>query len=196
MDRGALALQVNEGNAKLVHLPDPPATESVVQQKVDATLAADGGAQVEWSASVTGVEAPAWRAQFHAEGSRKQRVQQLMGALFGGTEVRDVESGNLEDVEQPVSLRVKAKSRTFGRKDGETVSVPVGPREHFVRDYASLTTRKEELRASRRRRRASTCGRCGRPRARRSAPRRSPRRGRAPSGATASRSRRSAARCA
>ncbi|MCL2449758.1 MAG: DUF3857 domain-containing protein, partial [Polyangiaceae bacterium] len=29
MDRGALALQINEGNAKLIHLPDPPASASV-----------------------------------------------------------------------------------------------------------------------------------------------------------------------
>ena len=39
MDRAALALQVNEGHPKLVHLPDPPASESVTTKKVEATLA-------------------------------------------------------------------------------------------------------------------------------------------------------------
>ena len=56
MDRGALALQVNEGNAKIVHLPDPPASASVSAHKVEATLAADGSAQIDWRTDVTGVE--------------------------------------------------------------------------------------------------------------------------------------------
>ena len=38
MDRAALALQVNEGHPKLVHLPDPPASASVTTKKIEATI--------------------------------------------------------------------------------------------------------------------------------------------------------------
>src|SRR4029077_19631972 len=57
MDRGALALQINEGAAKLVHLPDPPASASVSSHRIDATLAGDGNALLDWRVEVSGVSA-------------------------------------------------------------------------------------------------------------------------------------------
>ena len=38
MDRGAVALQINEGHAKLVHLPQPPPEASVTRRKLDLSL--------------------------------------------------------------------------------------------------------------------------------------------------------------
>jgi hypothetical protein len=146
MDRGALALQVNEGTPKLVHLPDPPASESVSLHKVDATLSADGAAQVDWRADITGVEASEWRVRFHADATRKQRVQQMIAGLLPGSTVTAMDAGNLEDVEQKVTLHVKAKAPQFGRQEGDTLDVPMGRKEHMVRDYASLASRKLDVR--------------------------------------------------
>jgi tetratricopeptide (TPR) repeat protein len=146
MDRGALALQVNEGTPKLVHLPDPPASESVSLHKVDATLSADGTAQVDWRADITGVEASEWRVRFHADATRKQRVQQMIAGLLPGSTVTAMDAGNLEDVEQKVTLHVKAKAPQFGRQEGDTLDVPMGRKEHMVRDYASLASRKLDVR--------------------------------------------------
>ncbi len=146
MDRGALALQVNEGHAKLVHLPDPPAADSVGVHRVDATLAADGAATLDWQADVTGVEAPEWRVRFHADATRKQRVQQMISTLLPGTAVTSVEAGNLEDVEQKVAMRVRGKVPQFARTEGDTLYVPLGRKEHMVRDYAPTATRTLDLR--------------------------------------------------
>jgi tetratricopeptide (TPR) repeat protein len=146
MDRGALAMQVNGGSPKLVRLPDPPATASVSSHKVDATLALDGAAQVEWHEAVQGVEASEWRVRFHAESTRKQRVQQMIAGLLPGSEVTAVDAGDLEDVEQDVTLRVRGKVPQFARTEGDVLSVPIGRREHMVRDYAPLSTRKLDLR--------------------------------------------------
>jgi uncharacterized protein DUF3858 len=146
MDRGALAMQVNQGAPKIVRLPDPPATASVASHKVDATLAADGAAQVEWREAVTGVEASEWRVRLHAEATRKQRVQQMISSMLPGSEVTAVESGDLEDVEQGVSLRVKGKVPRFARTEGDALSVPIGRREHMVRDFAPLSARKLDVR--------------------------------------------------
>ncbi|MGH7328644.1 MAG: DUF3857 domain-containing transglutaminase family protein, partial [Polyangiaceae bacterium] len=66
MDRGALALQVNEGKPKLVHLPDPPASENVMARSLDATLATDGTATLDWKSDIAGAEASSWRARYHA----------------------------------------------------------------------------------------------------------------------------------
>jgi len=146
MDRGALALQINEGNAKLVHLPDPPASASVSGHKVDASLAADGSAGIDWRADVTGFEAAEWRVRFHAQSTRSQRAQQMMAALLPGSEVTSVESGNLEDVEQAVKMRVRGRVPQFARTEGDVLTVPLGRREHMVRDLAPLAERKLDVR--------------------------------------------------
>ncbi len=148
MDRNALALQVNEGHAKLVHLPDPAATESVSVHKVDATLAADGSAQLDWRADVTGVEAGAWRVRFHADATRDQRVQQMIAGILPGSTTTGISASNLEDVEQPVVLKVHGKAPQFGRTTDGGLDVPLGRKEHMVRDYAPLAARKLDARFS------------------------------------------------
>jgi hypothetical protein len=153
MDRGALALQVNEGAAKLVHLPDPPASDSVSEHRLDATVSTDGTAQMDWRADVSGFEASEWRVRFHADATRKQRVEQMITALLPGSQVTAIDAGNLEDVEQKVTMRVRGKVPNFGRRlpgegrdAGDTLQIPLGRKEHMVRDYAPLATRDLPLR--------------------------------------------------
>jgi hypothetical protein len=148
MDRGALALQVNEGKPKLVHLPDPPASESVLSRKVDLTILPDGHALLDSKIEVSGVNAGAWRQRYHAEATRRPRLQEDLGAEFAGMDLGDIATNNLEDVEQKVSLRVKGKAPQIARRDGETWSVPAGPQEHMVRTYAPLSQRRLDLRLS------------------------------------------------
>jgi cellulose synthase operon protein C len=146
MDRGALALQVNEGNAKLVHLPDPPASDSVSEHRLDATVGADGTAQLDWRADVSGFEASEWRVRFHADATRKQRVEQMITALLPGSQITAIDAGNLEDVEQKVTMHVRGKVPNFGRPEGDALEIPLGRKEHMVRDYAPLATRELPIR--------------------------------------------------
>ncbi|RYG66123.1 DUF3857 domain-containing protein, partial [bacterium] len=87
MDRGALALQINEGNPKLVHLPDPPASESVQSRRIEATVASDGSAQLDWRGEISGVSAAGWRSRYHAPTQRKARVQEDLANDFAGLEL-------------------------------------------------------------------------------------------------------------
>ncbi len=141
MDRGAMALQVNEGAAKLVHLPDPPASASVNGNRFEASVAADGSAELDWHVDVSGVEASEWRARFHAEATRKHRVQEAISSFLPGGEVISVDAGNLDNLEENVAMRIRGKVSQFARPDGDTLSVPLGRKEHMVRDYAPLATR-------------------------------------------------------
>jgi len=145
MDRGSLAIQINEGKPKLVHLPDPPATESTAVRKLEATVNADGTAQIDWRAEVTGVSAPTWRQRYWAEATRKQRVQEDLSGEFAGLELGAVDAANFEDIEGKVWLHAKAKVPQFGRKEGDRLSLPVGPNDHAVRDYASLSQRRLDV---------------------------------------------------
>ena len=146
MDRGAFAIQINEGKPKLVNLPDPPANESVMARNLEATVSADGGAVIEWKAVVSGVSASSWRQRYHAEASRKQRVQEDLASEFAGLEIASVEAGNFEDIESKVTLKVKAKAPQFARREGEQMSIPIGPRDHMVREFAQLSQRKLDIR--------------------------------------------------
>jgi tetratricopeptide (TPR) repeat protein len=146
MDRGAVALQVNEGDAKLVHLPDPPPSSSVSAHRLDASLAADGGAQLDWRVDVSGVEASQWRVRFHAAATRRRRVQDVIAAILPGSEVTAIETGDLEDIEQNVTMHVRGKMSQFARAEGDALTVPLGRKEHMVRDYAPLATRKLDVR--------------------------------------------------
>jgi tetratricopeptide (TPR) repeat protein len=146
MDRGAMALRVDEGKSMLVHLPDPPAGASVSTHKVDVSLGADESAVFDWRAEVVGVDASEWRSSFHAQATRKQRVQQMLAAILPGAEIASVEAGNLQDVEEKVALRVRGKVPRFARAEGDATSVPLGRREHMVRDLAPLADRKQDLR--------------------------------------------------
>jgi hypothetical protein len=118
----------------------------VTQKHVEATLAADGTAQLDWRTDVSGVSASSWRARYHAEATRKQRVQEDLGAEFTGLELATIDAGNLEDLEKPVSMRAHGKVAQFARNEGDTISVPVGPAEHMVREFASLGARKQDIR--------------------------------------------------
>ncbi len=148
MDRGAMALQVNEGAATLVRLPDPPASASVTALTLDASLAADGSAQVDWHVDVSGVEASEWRVRFHAEATRTQRAQQLMAAIFPGSQVIGVHDATLENIEDHARLGVRSRAPHFARVDGAVLTIPVGPKEHMVRDYAPLRTRTSDSRVA------------------------------------------------
>jgi tetratricopeptide (TPR) repeat protein len=145
MDRGALALQINEGHAKLVHLPDPPASETVLSRTVDVTLGESGVAQVDWKTSATGALASSFRVRYQAEVSRKQRLTEDLSSELGGLDILGVEAPGLDDIEQPAFVHVRAKAREMGRKDGDKVSLPAGSREHLVHDFAPLSQRKLDV---------------------------------------------------
>jgi len=146
MDRGALGLLVNEGKPKLVHLPQPDASQSGVSKRVEATVLPDGSAQIDWRVDVSGNGAGAWRQRFHAKTTQKARIQEDLSNDLPGFEVAQVTTNDLEDLEQRVQLRARGRAPSYARKDGESWTVHVGAREHMVRSWAPLSTRRRDMR--------------------------------------------------
>ncbi len=145
MDRGAFALQVNEGHPKLVHLPEPPPEASVLRRKLDLALEPDGSGQFTMDVSVTGAYAPDWRQLYLADGTRRERAQRYLGSELGAVKLTagkpGLEMNDLDDEDQPVKMRARGKSLGFARHDGDALSVPAGPSHQLVREYASLSQR-------------------------------------------------------
>lgn len=145
MDRGAFALQINEGKPKLVRLPQPPAEESATRRKVDVSLLADGTAQLGVDVLMSGVWAPAYRSRYLAEGTRRERVAQALSSEFGAVELAPGKAGaevnDLGDAEQPAKLKARGKSTAFARRDGDTLSMPAASNQRLAAQYASLSNR-------------------------------------------------------
>ncbi len=149
MDRGAMALQINEGKSKLVRMPQPPPEASITKKKLEITVAPDGSGQFALDMQVSGAYAPEWRARYLAEGTRKDRATHDVASEIGAVELASgkgaIEVNDLDDVEQAVHVKTRGKASIFARKDGEALSFPSGPAHQLVPDYASVSARKLDI---------------------------------------------------
>jgi len=149
MDRDAFALQINEGKAKLVRLPQAPPEASSMKRQIEVTLAADGAAQLATDTTVSGAFAPEWRMRYLAEGTRNDRLTRDLTGDFGPVELvagkGAVEASDMNDEEQPVRVRAKVKASAFARKEGDTLSSPAGPVQNLAASLASQSSRSLDL---------------------------------------------------
>jgi hypothetical protein len=150
LDANTIGLRVNQGRAKLVRLPIPDPEKNVRRREITATVRKDGGAGVEISFSTEGTAAPSWRRRFHAESSRRDRMTEELGVEFQGFELAPgaagLSTGNLDEPEQPVTIKARGNAQHFGRPEGDNVSVPVTPGFRLSPTYASLSSRRLPVR--------------------------------------------------
>lgn len=150
MDLEALGLLVNQGDSKLVSLPGPDPAKNVTERVVRATVGADGGAKLELAYTTRGTNAADWRRRYHAEATRRDRINSDLGREFPGFEIAagaaGISTGDLEDVEQPVTISVRGRAPTFARKEGGELSMPVTTDVRLTPTYASLSRRTQDIR--------------------------------------------------
>lgn len=151
MDLGALALQIDNGNSKLVHLPEHDPNKNVTHREVRANLQSDGSAKLEIDYQVEGSPAPEWRVRFHAKSTQKDRLQSvLLGPVFPGFAIADgptgIQTNDLENYTEPVHIKVKGTSSSLGRKEGATLSLAVTSGTRLTPVYASLAKRRYDTR--------------------------------------------------
>ena len=149
-DRNAMAIVVSASGARLVRLPDPPASESVRSRKLEATLQPDGSARLDVQIDTTGASAAQWRLRYHGDATRRDRVVNDLSKELPGFEVAPgaagIETNDLENLELPVHLRIQGRAPAFGRIEADELSVPVTPRDRFVSAYATLSQRRLDIR--------------------------------------------------
>jgi hypothetical protein len=150
LDANSIGLRINEGKSELVRLPVPDPEKNVRAREIVATVHKDGSAGVEISFNTAGTAAASWRRRFHAENSRRDRLTEDLGVEFQGFELAPgpagLSAGNLEDPEQPVSIKARGNALHFGRPEGDSISVPVTPGLRLSPTYASLSSRRLAVR--------------------------------------------------
>ncbi len=146
MDLGSLGVQINQGNAKLVHLPLNDPKSNVRERKVTATLAADGSATLDLSYQARGTGADDWRRRYHAEASFKERVGQDLAREFSGFELTTARARDLEDFDKPAVITAQGTAPQLARREGDQLSLAVTPTLRLLPTYASLSERKLPVR--------------------------------------------------
>ncbi|MGC4069622.1 MAG: transglutaminase-like domain-containing protein [Polyangiaceae bacterium] len=122
MDRGALALRIQNGNAELVRLPEHGKNADVIKRNVVAQLEPSGAGTLELHATASGAVAPEWRHSYEAEATRRERITSELGREFPGLQLNPGNSGfsaaGLDDTERDVSIELRGKSPELAHSEG------------------------------------------------------------------------------
>jgi len=141
MDQGVTVLIVGPNGAELRRSPVMSPEHNARARSVTVELAADGGARIEVDETVRGHEAPSWRSQYQAEGTRLDRFERAMRNTFSGIEVDSVTMQGLTDYEVPVQAHYRASVPRFAVRDADGLRVPVTVMGDLVRSLARTEER-------------------------------------------------------
>lgn len=148
MDRGAIGLQIADGQGKLVRLPEPPAAETRRVRAIELTLG-EGPAALDLRVESTGAFASELRQRYHPESTRRARALEDFGREFGGLSLQNgaagLEVGRPDDIERPVQLRLRGRALGITRAEGGDYGLQVAPLGSLVGHYAVLSSRRHPL---------------------------------------------------
>jgi tetratricopeptide (TPR) repeat protein len=145
MDQGVTVLVVGPNGAELRRSPVMSPEHNARTRTVTVDLAASGDARIEVDETVRGHEAPAWRSQYQAEGTRLDRFERAMRNTFAGIEIDSVTMEGLTDYEVPVHARYRASVPRFAVRDADGLRVPVTVMNDLLRSLARTDAREHAL---------------------------------------------------
>lgn len=141
MDQGVTVLVIGPNDAELRRSPVMSPEHNARERRVTIDLAADGSGRLDVNESVRGHEAPGWRNQYQAEGTRLDRFERAMRNTFAGIEVESVEMTGLTDYEVPVTAHYRASVPQLAVRDADGLRVPLTVMGDLVRALARTETR-------------------------------------------------------
>jgi tetratricopeptide (TPR) repeat protein len=146
MDLGALAIQINGGNAKVVRLPQNDPRSNVRKRDVVATLNSDGSALLSVAYEAKGTGTAEWRQRYQAQATFKERVTQDLASELGGFQLSSAKAQDLEDFDKPALITVQGTAPQLARKEGQELSLAVTPSLRLTPRYASQSRRRLPIR--------------------------------------------------
>jgi hypothetical protein len=132
--------------AKFLTTPVSAAGENLraIEQTID--LATEGAATMQHRITVQGASAGAVRFRFQSPEQRKERATDMLGSLYPGAAVQDVETPGIGNIKQPAQLSAKIRAPNFGTIDGDRLRFPVlGRGSSMMQGLAGLAERKHDL---------------------------------------------------
>jgi cellulose synthase operon protein C len=149
MDVGAVVLHVNDGKAVLTRIPDADPEKNFVRRELNVELDAKGGGKLDIEYATSGYNAASWRDAYGAEATRRERMTRDLGGDFPGVAITEGPTGlvtsDLSNNEEPVKIKVRAFAPGFGRREGDSLSMPVTGGFRLTPNFASLSQRRQAV---------------------------------------------------
>ncbi|MBK9384517.1 MAG: DUF3857 domain-containing protein [Planctomycetes bacterium] len=124
-DRGAEVLVVKPDGVERRRIPALESADDEFEELVTVKLAPSGAAEIEIEWRARGAGDPRMRAALaDEEGRRERKLVETLTPLLGELELESASFSPLEQLDQPVVVRARAKVARFGDGDGERRSLP------------------------------------------------------------------------
>jgi hypothetical protein len=144
-DQGVMVLLVGPAGAELRTTPILPADTNVRKRELAVALESDGSARVEGHEEVVGSDAAGYRQYYEAEGTRAERFERALGAIYPGVELLSQKFESLHVLEKPVRYAYRLRVPRFGRMDGDSMQVAPSVLSDLVRNMARAPQRDQPL---------------------------------------------------
>jgi hypothetical protein len=144
-DQGVSVLLVGPKDAELRVTPVLPANNSVRTRQLTVALESDGSARVEGHEEVVGSDAAGYRQYYEAEGTRAERFERSLAAIYPGVELLSQKFEALHVLENPVRYAYRLKVPRFGLMDGDSMQVAPSVLSDLVRSMARAPQREQPL---------------------------------------------------
>jgi cellulose synthase operon protein C len=149
LDLGALALQVNDGKAKLVNIPTPPPDKNFVEREVHAKVQKSGESKLTLDYRTAGYTAAELRRQYHAESARRERINHDIGGELPGFVIapgaQGLTTSDLDDASEPVHIHLEGTAPSYARRESSQFSMAVTNSFRLTPAYASLSQREQDV---------------------------------------------------
>ncbi len=141
MDQGVSVLVVGPNDAHLTRTPVLGPEHDRRERELTATLGPDGSATIDVEERIIGGDAPSYRSEYAAEGTRADRFERRMRSVFPGLVLERQRMEHLDELGEPVTVDYRAEVPQFGRRDDGTLVVPATVLEDLLRSMARNPSR-------------------------------------------------------
>jgi transglutaminase-like putative cysteine protease len=145
MDQGVAVLVVGPEGAELRRSPVLPPAANRRTREITIDLHADGSGEIEVTEEVRGNEAPDYRSTYQAEGTRAERFERELRALFPGIELRTHQFEGLTHYEEPVRIRYTAHVPQIAIPDADGLRLSATVLHELTRQLARTPNRRHPL---------------------------------------------------
>jgi len=144
-DQGVMVLLVGPDGAELRTTPVLPAEHNRRTRGLSIALESDGSARVEGREEVVGSDAADYRQYYESEGTRAERFERSLGAIYPGVELISQSFDSLRELESPVRYAYNIRVPRFARIDGTSLQVAPSVLSDLLRNLARAPTRQQPL---------------------------------------------------
>lgn len=124
MDRGAEIVVIRDDGAERHTIPWNSPEELAIREESVVEIDSEGTAEIDRKSVLTGDYAVMMRDQFEVVSKRTELIERILGGRYPGLEVKKVETSDLDDLSEPVTLELELTVPRYVELGGAEVELP------------------------------------------------------------------------